>query len=46
MQHRDAAIGTVDLVREIEKTRPLSIVMAKKINALRDWASNRTVSVD
>ncbi len=46
MQHRDAAIETADLVREIERTRPLSIVMAEKVDALRDWASKRTVSVD
>lgn len=46
MQNRDSKIETSDLLREIEKTRPLSIVMAEKINALRLWANDRTVSVD
>ncbi|MDH3220638.1 MAG: AAA family ATPase [Gammaproteobacteria bacterium] len=46
MQSHDAPIVTADLAREIEKTRPLSIVMAEKIDALRRWASDRTVSVD
>ena len=41
--------GTLDnanLVAEIERTRPLSVVMAKKLAALRHWARERTVSVD
>jgi len=41
--------GTLDnanLVAEIERTRPLSVVMAEKLAALRHWASERTVSVD
>jgi SpoVK/Ycf46/Vps4 family AAA+-type ATPase len=42
----DLGVETADLVREIENTRPLSIVMAEKISALRRWASDRTVSVD
>lgn len=45
-QHENPVIETGDLVREVGKTRPLSIVMAEKIAALRDWASDRTVSVD
>ena len=39
-------IETGDLVREVGKTKPLSVIMAEKIAALRHWASNRTVSVD
>jgi len=39
-------IETTDLVAEIERTRPLSVVMAEKLAALRDWASERTVAVD
>ena len=31
------------LLQEIEATRPLSVVMAEKIERLRDWASERTV---
>lgn len=32
------------LLHEIAETRPLSILMAEKINALRHWAKDRTVS--
>jgi hypothetical protein len=35
-----------DLIDEIRETRPLSVVMAEKVKALRDWATNRTVSSD
>jgi len=35
-----------DLLEEIKQTRPLSVVMAEKVHALRDWASNRTVPCD
>ena len=31
------------IAREIEETRPLSVVMAEQINALRAWADGRTV---
>ena len=31
------------LLAEIEKTRPLSVVMAERIQYLRDWARDRTV---
>jgi len=39
-------IETGDLVREVGKTKPLSVIMAEKIAALRHWARDRTVSVD
>ena len=42
----DASVNMAILVEEIEKTRPLSILMAEKISALRQWAQGRTVSVD
>ncbi len=42
----NAVIETGDLVREVGKTKPLSVLMAEKINALREWAAKRTVSVD
>ena len=32
-----------DILQEIEQTRPLSVVMAEQIGALREWASDRTV---
>jgi hypothetical protein len=34
------------LVAELRKTRPLSVVMAERVMALRDWASGRTVPVE
>ncbi|MGL5665067.1 MAG: hypothetical protein ACRDD9_02955, partial [Shewanella sp.] len=32
------------LLEELTKTKPLSIVMGDKINALRQWAAGRTVN--
>jgi hypothetical protein len=43
---RQAAIGTDDVWRELERTRPLSVVMAEKIDALRAWAHDRAVLAD
>lgn len=31
------------LIEELERTRPLSVLMAEKIDYLREWASERTV---
>ncbi len=31
------------IIEELENTRPLSVVMAEKVQALRAWAANRTV---
>lgn len=45
-QAQDAAVSTAHLLEEIAQTRPLSTVMAERIAALRDWASQRTVPVD
>lgn len=39
-------IDTEKVLEEILQTRPLSVVMEKKISQLRDWASQRTVPVD
>ncbi len=39
-------LATQHLLQEIAKTRPLSIVMAERISALRQWASARTVAAD
>jgi SpoVK/Ycf46/Vps4 family AAA+-type ATPase len=41
--HR-TALSTEHLLAEIERTRPLSVVMAERIDSLRQWASGRTVS--
>jgi SpoVK/Ycf46/Vps4 family AAA+-type ATPase len=35
-----------DLIAEIQQTRPLSVVMAEKVQETRDWASSRTVPCD
>ncbi len=40
------ALTTDDLVAEAAKTRPLSRLMAERLDALRKWASNRTVPAD
>jgi SpoVK/Ycf46/Vps4 family AAA+-type ATPase len=39
-------LGTANVVAELERTKPLSIVMAEKIGYLRIWASDRTVKAD
>jgi len=40
------AAGTAQVAAEIARTRPLSIVMAERIAALRAWAADRTVNAD
>jgi len=35
-----------DLLSEIQQTRPLSVLMAERVDEIRDWASSRTVSCD
>jgi len=40
---RKTALCTDDILNEINTTQPLSVVMAEKIQYLRNWASNRTV---
>ena len=39
-----AAMATEHLLSEAENTRPLSVVMAERIDNLRRWASGRTVA--
>ncbi len=39
-------LGTQHLLHEIETTKPLSVVMAEKINQLRQWAADKTVPAD
>jgi len=34
------------ILQEVKSTKPLSVVMEEKITALRQWAKDRTVSVD
>lgn len=38
--------GSTHLLAEFRKTRPLSVVMAERVTALRTWASGRTVPCD
>ncbi len=42
----EASPNTELVLAEITQTRPLAIVMAEKINALRAWAADRTVPAD
>lgn len=39
-------LGGSDLLQELGRTRPLSAVMAERIDALRRWAQGRTVPAD
>jgi ATP-dependent 26S proteasome regulatory subunit len=34
------------LITEVKATRPLSVLMAEQVDALRDWAKDRTVSAN
>jgi len=45
-QALDEAVTTAHLLAEIRQTRPLSVVMAEQIGALREWARDRTVPVE
>jgi hypothetical protein len=38
-----AAVSEQSILAEINATRPLSIVMAEKLAALREWAGERAV---
>jgi SpoVK/Ycf46/Vps4 family AAA+-type ATPase len=39
-------IGTQHVVEEINKTKPISVVMADQIEELREWAKEKTVSAN
>lgn len=41
--YADKPLATETVLQEIESTSPLSIVMAEKMQALRDWAEGRAV---
>jgi AAA+ superfamily predicted ATPase len=43
---RGDALRAADILAEIERTRPLSVVMAERIEALRAWAAERAVYAD
>jgi SpoVK/Ycf46/Vps4 family AAA+-type ATPase len=40
---RTAQLDTAQLLDALATTRPLSIVMAERVAALRDWAAGRTI---
>ena len=42
----DRTLDTAAVLAEIEATRPLSVVMAERIDRLRRWAEDRTVPAD
>ncbi|WP_149204633.1 AAA family ATPase [Actinotalea subterranea] len=45
--HADGApVAAAHVLAEIRATRPLSVVMAERVGALRAWAAERTVSAD
>ena len=43
---RGSAVNKQDLILEIQRTRPLSVIMAERIAALRAWASQRAVMAE
>jgi SpoVK/Ycf46/Vps4 family AAA+-type ATPase len=43
---RREALSQRDIVDALESTRPLSVVMAERVRALREWAAGRTVPSD
>ncbi len=42
-QAQEVTVDTKQLLEELKRTRPLSVVMAEKIQQLRLWAADRTV---
>ncbi len=45
-REQQAGLDTRHLLTELEQTRPLSVVMAEPLDALRRWARDRTVSAN
>ena len=45
-QAEEAELTVEHVLSEMAQTQPLSVVMAERIDALRDWAAGRTVPVD
>lgn len=43
---RQQLVGQEDVLLALVQTAPLSVVMAERIDALRDWARDRTVMAD
>ncbi|HSD70322.1 MAG TPA: AAA family ATPase, partial [Woeseiaceae bacterium] len=45
-QAQRSALNSRHILDEIRRTRPLSVVMAERIDAIRRWAKDRTVACD
>ncbi|MCB1858065.1 MAG: AAA family ATPase [Gammaproteobacteria bacterium] len=45
-QSDETGLTTEHLIEELERTSPLSVVMAERISELREWAAGRTVPAD
>ncbi|MEY2429227.1 MAG: hypothetical protein QOJ40_2112 [Verrucomicrobiota bacterium] len=43
---QEREVSQEDLLAEIQQTRPLSVLMAEKVEEIRDWAGGRTVPCD
>jgi hypothetical protein len=43
---QERGLAQADLLNEIQQTRPLSVVMAEQVAAIREWAASRTVPCD
>jgi SpoVK/Ycf46/Vps4 family AAA+-type ATPase len=41
-----APLASRHVLEELRNTRPLSVLMAEKVEALREWARSRTVPAD
>jgi SpoVK/Ycf46/Vps4 family AAA+-type ATPase len=41
-----AQVSETELLNEIKQTKPLSVIMAERIEEVRDWAAKRTVPCD
>ncbi|AOE50857.1 AAA family ATPase [Kangiella sediminilitoris] len=44
--YQESELSTDMILAEIEQTKPLSVVMAEKISALRSWANQRAVKAN
>lgn len=45
-REQNQALANHHILLELDQTRPLSVIMAEKITALREWAITRTVPAD
>lgn len=43
---RGTVVQSADLITELQRTRPLSVVMSEKLETLREWARERAVFAD